>query len=87
MKNMMGQINDDMKLRIKDAFKEDAGRGIIRIDPNIIKKYKLQSGDIIEIINPNSKKSIAALLSTGKEDDKGADIIRIDPSLRRNINV
>ncbi|MCK4687058.1 MAG: AAA family ATPase, partial [Candidatus Lokiarchaeota archaeon] len=87
MKNMMGQINDDMKLRIKDAFKEDAGRGIIRIDPNIIKKHKLQSGDIIEIINPNSKKSTAALLSTGKEDDKGANIIRIDPSLRRNINV
>ena len=87
MKNMIGPKNNDIKLRIKDAFKEDAGRGIIRIDPNIIKEHKFQSGDIIEIINPNNKKSTAALLSIGKEEDKGTNIIRIDPSLRRNISV
>ena len=28
------------KLRIKDAFKEDAGRGIIRIDPDVISELK-----------------------------------------------
>jgi transitional endoplasmic reticulum ATPase len=87
MKNMSGEINNDIKLRIKDAFKEDAGRGIIRIDPMIIKKAELQSGDTIKIINPNNKKSTAALLSPGKEEDTDTNIIRIDPSLRRNINV
>jgi hypothetical protein len=24
------------KLRVKDAFKEDAGRGIVRIDPEVM---------------------------------------------------
>lgn len=87
MKSLSGEINNDIKLRIKDAFKEDAGRGIIRIDPMIIKKAELQSGDIIKIINPNNKKSTAALLSPGKEEDIDTNVIRIDPSLRRNINV
>ncbi|MFX1411884.1 MAG: AAA family ATPase [Promethearchaeota archaeon] len=84
---MISEVKNKLKLRIKDAFKEDAGRGIIRIDPVIIKRLKLQSGDIIKIINPNNNKNTAALLSTGKEDDKDTNIIRIDPSLRRNINV
>ena len=87
MRNMIGEINSGIKLRIKDAFKEDAGRGIIRIDPMIIEKEQLKTGDIIKIINPNNKKSTAALLSAGKEDDINTNIIRIDPSLRRNINV
>ena len=87
MRNVIGEINSGIKLRIKDAFKEDAGRGIIRIDPMIIEKEQLKTGDIIKIINPNNKKSTAALLSAGKEDDINTNIIRIDPSLRRNINV
>jgi transitional endoplasmic reticulum ATPase len=74
------------KVRIKDAFKEDAGRGIIRIDPDIISRLKLKIGDVIEIIHPLQKKRTVALLSTGKEEDKGRGIIRIDPSLRRNLN-
>ena len=76
----------DMKLRIKDAFKEDTGRGIIRIDPNIINELGFKIGDVIEISHPALKKKTAALLSTGKTEDKGSNIIRMDPSERRNIN-
>ncbi len=76
----------DIKLRIKDAFKEDAGRGIIRIDPNIINELGFKIGDIIEISHPALKKKTAALLSTGRIEDKGTNIIRMDPSERRNIN-
>ncbi|MFX0059642.1 MAG: AAA family ATPase [Candidatus Hodarchaeota archaeon] len=78
--------NIDSKVRIKDAFKEDAGRGIIRIDPEIISKLKLKIGDVIEINHPLAKKRTVALLSTGKDEDKGKGIIRLDPSLRRNLN-
>ena len=74
------------RLRIKDAFKQDAGRGIVRIDPEVMKNLNLQSGDAIEISNPSVKKKTAALLLTGKEEDKDSKVIRIDPSLRRNIN-
>ena len=76
----------DMKLRIKDAFKEDTGRGIIRIDPNIINELGFKIGDVIEISHPALKKKTAALLSTGRIEDKGTNIIRMDPSERRNIN-
>ncbi|MFX1273700.1 MAG: AAA family ATPase [Promethearchaeota archaeon] len=74
------------KVRIKDAFKEDAGRGIVRIDPEIIKELNFKSGDVIEIIHPIVNKKTAAVLMTGKSEDANTNIIRIDPSLRRNLN-
>ena len=74
------------KLRVKDAFKEDAGRGIVRIDPEIEAKLNLRTGDVIEITHATVKKKTAALLYPGRREDKGTNIIRIDPSLRRNIN-
>jgi transitional endoplasmic reticulum ATPase len=86
MENMDNNNLNKRRLRIKDAFKQDAGRGIVRIDPEVMKNLNLQSGDAIEISNPSVKKKTAALLLTGKEEDKDSKVIRIDPSLRRNIN-
>jgi transitional endoplasmic reticulum ATPase len=73
------------KLRVKDAGKDDAGRGIVRIDPDIIEELKLKTGDILEIIHPTSEKKTAALLYPGRIEDKGSNIIRLDASLRRNL--
>lgn len=75
-----------LKLRIKDAFKEDAGRGIVRIDPDVINKLDLKVGVVIRINHPVINKKTAALLSTGRSEDKGTRVIRMDPSLRRNLN-
>ena len=73
------------KLRVKDAFKEDAGRGIVRIDPDTIRKLNLRTGDVLEVSHPLVNKRSAALLYPGKMEDRGTGIIRIDPSLRRNL--
>ena len=73
------------KVRIKDAYKGDAGRGRIRIDPEVINELKLRTGDVIEISHPIILKKTAGLLYPGKIEDKGTNIIRIDSSLRRNI--
>ena len=73
------------KVRIKDAYKGDAGRGRIRIDPEVISEFNLRTGDVIEISHPIILKKTAALLYPGKIEDKGTNIIRIDSSLRRNI--
>ena len=51
-------IMSEYKLRIKDAFKEDAGRGIVRIDPNLINKLNLKVGDVIRISHTFVKKII-----------------------------
>jgi transitional endoplasmic reticulum ATPase len=79
-------INLNKKLRIKDAFKEDAGRGIIRIDSNVLNDLNLKVGNVIQITHPVQKKNTAALLASSKTEDKGKRIIRMDPSLRRNLN-
>ncbi len=73
------------KVRIKDAFKEDAGRGIVRIDPEIVSNLNLKVGDVIKIIHPVVNKKTVASMSTGRNEDKGKKIIRMDPSLRRNL--
>lgn len=73
------------KVRIKDAYKGDAGRGRIRIDPEVINELNLRTGDVIEIHHPVILKKTAGLLYPGKLEDKGTNIIRIDSSLRRNI--
>ncbi len=73
------------KVRIKDAFKEDAGKGIIRIDPDVSNELNLKVGDVIEIVHPFTNKNTVALLHTGKKEDKETNIIRLDPSLRKNL--
>ncbi len=75
------------KVRVKDAFKQDAGRGIIRMDPDLMRQLDLKLEDIIEISQPLYNKKTAAVLMSGKPEDQGTNIIRIDPSLRRNIDV
>jgi len=86
MNNTSGEKNHYPKVRIREAFKEDAGRGIIRLDPEVVKNLRLNVGDIIEIFNPSRDKKTAALLSIGREEDRGKMIIRLDPSERRNID-
>ncbi|MFX1345343.1 MAG: CDC48 family AAA ATPase [Promethearchaeota archaeon] len=74
------------KVRIKDAYKADAGRGRIRIDPDLITDLNLKTGDVIEIAHPMAGKKTAALLYPGKDEDRGTNTIRIDSSLRRNLS-
>ncbi len=73
------------KVRVKDAYKGDAGRGRIRIDPEVIKELELRTGDVIEIVHEVNGEKTAALLFPGKVEDKDTNTIRIDSSLRRNI--
>ncbi|MFW9818779.1 MAG: CDC48 family AAA ATPase [Candidatus Thorarchaeota archaeon] len=73
------------KVRIKDAYKGDAGRGRIRIDPDVIDDLELRTGDVIEIAHDVNGQKTAALLFPGKVEDKGTNTVRMDSSLRRNI--
>ena len=80
-------MNDfEVKLRIKDAYKEDAGRGIVRIDPDIFKELNLRTGDVVEIYHSISNKKTAGLLYPARKEDQGTKIIRMDTSLRRNVD-
>lgn len=74
------------KLLIKDSFKNDAGRGIVRTDPSIINELNLRTGDVLEITSMITNKKTVALLYPGRREDRGSGIIRMDTSLRRNLN-
>jgi len=73
------------KVRVKDAFKQDAGRGIVRVDPELVNLQGWKTGDVLAIRHPKTLEKTAALLYPGRSEDKGTNIIRMDASLRRNL--
>ncbi|TFG18034.1 MAG: AAA family ATPase [Promethearchaeota archaeon] len=75
----------EKKLRVKDAFKEDAGKGRVRIDPSVVNELGLRNGDVIQITHPGTDMKTAGLLYPGRQEDKESGIIRLEPSLRRNL--
>ena len=56
------RIMNRRKLRIREAGKDDEGRGLIRIDSEIVEALNLKNGDVIEISNIESDKKTAAFL-------------------------
>jgi len=72
-------------LKIKQISQEDTGKGIIKINPEVIKELALNSGDPIEIINNKSKRRTAARVFPQKEKLSEINAIRMDPSLWRNL--
>lgn len=73
------------KVRVKDAFKQDAGRGIVRVDPELVNLQGWKTGDVLAISHPKTLEKTAALLYPGRSEDKGTNVIRMDASLRRNL--
>ena len=71
-------------LRVAEAYYRDVGRGIARVDPEVMEELGLQSGDVIEIIG---KESVPAIVWPGYPEDRGKGIIRIDGSIRNNAGV
>jgi len=75
---------DEVTLKVGEAYYRDVGRGIARLDPKIMEKMGIQSGDVIEIIG---KESVPAIVWPGYPEDRGKEIIRIDGSIRNNAGV
>ncbi|WP_202319092.1 CDC48 family AAA ATPase [Archaeoglobus neptunius] len=75
---------EDISLKVAEAYYRDVGRGIARIDPAVMEKLGLQSGDIVEIVG---KSSVPAIVWPSYPEDRGTGIIRIDGNLRSNAGV
>jgi len=67
---------------VKEAYYEDAGRGIARLSIDSMKALNLVSGDVIEI---QGRKLAFAVVWPGGSEDTRRSILRIDGSLRSNI--
>ncbi len=77
-------MGKEVTLRVAEAYYRDVGRGIARVDPQVMEELGLQSGDVIEIIG---KSNVPAIVWPGYPEDRGKGIIRIDGSLRNNAGV
>ena len=80
---MSSSGTNSISLRVKDALKRDAGRGIARLDTRNMEKLGLSSGDLISI---KGKRRTVAKAMPGYEEDREASVIRIDGlKVRRQI--
>ncbi len=72
---------DTLEVIVKEAARDDAGRGIARLSIEAMRKLGIVSGDVIEI---QGKKKATAIAWPGFPQDTGQAIIRIDGTIRSN---
>ena len=71
-------------LRVAEAKPGDAGRGLVRIDPEVMKILEFSEGDIVLI---EGSKTTAASVRRGYPEDANRGVIRMDGMQRRNAGV
>jgi transitional endoplasmic reticulum ATPase len=81
---MQEKRDSEPELRVAEAQTRDVGRGIARVDPEIITNAGWMTGDVIQILG---RKKTFALLWPGQPSDSGRGIIRIDGSTRNNAGI
>src|SRR5487761_1838350 len=82
--NNTNSNKQDIEVRVAESQARDVGRGIARIDPQVIEEMGWVSGEAIEI---EGKRKTFALLWPGLSSDAGRGIIRIDGHVRNNAGV
>src|SRR2546426_6392771 len=71
-------------LRVAEAKPADAGRGIVRLDPEVMKILELKEEDVVLILGA---KATAAGVRRGYPEDANRGVIRMDGMQRRNAGV
>jgi transitional endoplasmic reticulum ATPase len=66
---------------VKEAARDDAGRGIARLSIEVMRALSLVSGDVVEI---QGKKKATAIVWPGFAQDTGQAVLRIDGTIRGN---
>jgi hypothetical protein len=72
-------------LKVAEAEQKDVGRKIARVDPEIIERFNITSGDALELVSPERKTTV--LSWPAKDTDRGKHLIRIDGYIRNRLNV
>ncbi len=80
----MIKSSNEIRLRVIEAKSKDVGKGRVRMDPEVMEKYGIRPGDIVEIIG---KKRTVAVVAPPYDQDRGQEVIRLDGILRKNAGV
>jgi len=75
---------DTIILKVKEALPKDVGRAIVRIDPDDMKRLRVEVGEIIEI---SGKRQTPAKVMPCYIEERGKGIIQIDGITRENAQV
>ncbi len=70
-----------LSLRVAEALPKDAGRGLVRLDPQDLHKLGAEIGDVIEVAN---KRPTVARALPAYADQRGQGLIQMDGILRAN---
>lgn len=73
-----------VQLRVAEANHRDVGKRRARIDPRYVEHLGIQAGEVIELAG---KRNTAVTAWPADEQEKEADIIRIDGQTRKNAGV
>jgi len=73
-----------VKLKTAEAFRNDVGRGIVRVDSGVMEGLGLTSGDVVEIMG---KRTTVAIIWRGHPQDEGLGLVRMDGFTRYNCGV
>ncbi len=79
-----GYDQTDDQLKVLEAKPKDVGRGEAHIDHVVMERLKIKDGDFIFL---EGKRPSVAIARPGYYEDVGANIIRIDGNIRRNIDI
>ncbi|MCY0868883.1 MAG: CDC48 family AAA ATPase [Desulfurococcus sp.] len=80
----MGVILARIRLTVLEADSRDYGKGLARLDPDVMEKYGIIEGDML-LIEGGSE--TAALAVPSGEHDRGMGVIRLDSLTRLNAGV
>ena len=71
----------EVELRVAEALQQDVGKGIIRMDNELLMEMNIEPGDIVEIIG---KRTTGAIVGHAYPADIGLEIVRMDGLTRSN---
>jgi len=73
-----------VELKVSEAPTEDVGRGIVRVDPGVMKALSVDAGDVVQVVGTDV--AVAKALPT-RPKDRDQDLIQMDGVLRSNAKV
>ncbi|MFA6870509.1 MAG: CDC48 family AAA ATPase, partial [Methanomethylophilus sp.] len=77
-------MTNDKAIKVAELKPGEAGKGIARLDPELMEILKIRVGDIVQVIG---NKRTAVKILRGAPEDANRGIIRLDGSTRRNAGV
>ena len=79
--------NKELKLNVAEAYHNDIGSGVVRLDFETMKHLNLNIGDYVLISNLDGSKKVIGKVWRANLEDEGLGIVRIDSIFRRNLGV